>query len=313
MIEHSAIAGSVAEDHARSTLDSIGDAVVGSDIACRVTYLNAVAEQLTGWSHEDAAGRPLGDVLRIVDASTRELVENPMARAIVERRTVALAPNCVMIGRNGVESAIEDSAAPIRAGGGAVRGAVMVFRDVSAARAHAQRMEHLAQHDSLTDLANRVLLDDRLTQAIALARREQRRVALLFVDVDHFKSVNDSLGHDGGDRLLRSVALRLLGCVRTSDTVSRIGGDEFVILLPEVARVQDASLTAGTILRAFDRPHLIDQHELRISVSIGIATFPDDGGDAAALVARADLAMYRAKATSRRNFESSSPIVQLKC
>ena len=291
------------ERQAQFTLDSIGDAVVCTDVAGRVTYMNAVAEALTGWPRAEAVGQPLDDVFRIVDASTRAAVENPMVRATVEGRSVGLAPNSVLVSRAGTESAVKDSASPIRDGSGAITGAVMVFRDVSVTRAHAQRMEHLIQHDSLTEVANRILLNDRLTQAVALARREQRQVALLFVDMDHFKRINDTLGHDIGDRLLQSVAKRLLRCVRTSDTVSRIGGDEFVILLPEVVQAEDAALAAETILRAFDIPHRIDHHELQVSLSIGIATFPDDGAEADALLARADLAMYRAKATGRNNFK----------
>ena len=300
----------VDQDWARCALDSIGDAVAGTDVACRVTYLNAVAERLTGWSRAAAAGRRFEEVFHIVDASTREPVENPMARAIVERRPVALGANAVLISRGGVESAIEDSASPIRTGSGDVSGAVMVFRDVSVARAHAQRLEHLVQHDSLTGVANRLLFNDRLTQAVALARREQRQVALLFVDVDHFKSFNDSLGHEIGDRLLRSVALRLVSCVRSSDTVGRVGGDEFAILLPEVEQAQDAAWTAKAVLRAFARPHCIGQREFHISLSIGIATFPSDGVEAKLLLTRADLAMYRAKAGGRNrvSFFTGEPI-----
>ncbi len=290
-------------ERAQFTLDSMGDAVVCIDVAGRVTYLNAAAEALTGWPSGEAVGRPLSEVVHIIDASSRVAVENPMVRAVLEDRTVGLAPNCVLIGRNGVESAVEDSASPIRDTGGAIAGAVMVLRDVSATRAHAQRMEHLVQHDSLTEVANRLLLNDRLAQAISLARREQRQVALLFVDIDHFKSINDTLGHDIGDRLLCSVAQRLLKCVRTSDTVSRVGGDEFVILLPEVVQAQDAALTAETILRVFEAPHRIDALDLQVSLSIGIATFPNDGAKADVLVTRADLAMYRAKAGGRNTYK----------
>ena len=247
MIERAANAEALFEEKERAqvTLNSIGDAVMSTDVWGNVTYLNVVAESLTGWSREEAAGHPLEEVFRIIDATTREAVPNPMALAIRENKTVGLTPNCVLIRRDGVEAAIEDSAAPIHDRRGQVTGAVMVFHDVSTARALSLRMSYLAQHDSLTDLPNRVLLNDRLTEAIALAHRHRQKLAVLFLDVDRFKHINDSLGHDIGDRLLQSVAQRLLACVRSSDTVSRQGGDEFVILLSEVTHAQDAARQCG--------------------------------------------------------------------
>ena len=160
-------------------------------------------------------------------------------------RPSGLTPNCVLIRRDGVEAAIEDSAAPIHDRRGQVTGAVMVFHDVSTARALSLRMSYLAQHDSLTDLPNRLLLNDRLTQAMAMAHRHRRKLAVLFLDVDRFKHINDSLGHAIGDRLLQSVAQRLLACVRSSDTVSRQGGDEFVILLSEVTHARGCGRQCG--------------------------------------------------------------------
>src|SRR4029077_1383857 len=150
---------------------------------------------------------------------------------------------CVLIRRDGYESAIEDTAAPIHDRRGQVTGAVIVFHDVGVARAMSLKMSYLAQHDFLTELPNRMLLNDRLTQAIALAQRHHKSLAVLFLDVDHFKHINDSLGHAIGDELLKSIAQRLVTCVRSSDTVSRHGGDEFVVLLSEVAQPKDAAFT----------------------------------------------------------------------
>ncbi len=305
MIERAANSEALFEEKERAqvTLNSIGDAVMSTDISGQVTYLNAIAESLTGWSKDEAIGHPLEDVLRIVNGATRETAANPMALAIRENKIVALTPNCILIRRDGVESAIEDSAAPIHDRRGQVTGAVMVFHDVSVARAMILKMSYLAQHDSLTDLPNRVLLNDRLTEAIALSSRHERKLAVLFLDLDRFKHINDSLGHIVGDRLLQSVGRRLFTCVRSSDTVSRQGGDEFVVLLWEVKHAQDAAVAAEKILQALREPHLIDQHELHITGSIGIVTYPDDGTDAETLMKKADFAMYHAKETGRDSYQ----------
>ncbi len=303
MIERAANAEALFDEKERAevTLNSIGDAVISTDEWGQVTYLNAVAERLTGWSRAEAIGHPLEEVFHIIDATTREVAQNPMATAIRENKTVSLTPNCVLIRRDGVEAAIEDSAAPIHDRRGQVTGAVMVFHDVSMARAMSLRMSYLAQHDSLTDLPNRILFNDRLNQAMALADRQRKKLAVLFLDLDRFKHTNDTLGHAIGDRLLQSVAERLRECVRNSDTVSRQGGDEFVILLSQVTQAQDAEIIAKKLLIALRVPHRIDQHDLYLSVSIGIAIYPDDGIDADTLLKNADFAMYHAKDGGRDN------------
>lgn len=309
MLERAAIAEALFEEKERAqvTLDSIGDAVMSCDVDGNVTYLNAAAESLTGWSRMEAVGRPLPQVFRIIDAITREAVPNPMALAIRRDQIAGLTANCVLMRRDGVEAAIEDSAAPIHDRRGQVTGAVMVFHDVSATRALSLRISHLAQYDGLTDLPNRILLNDRLSHSITLAQRHRKRLAVLFLDVDRFKHVNDSLGHKVGDRLLQSVAQRLLACVRTSDTVSRQGGDEFVILLSEVTHAQDAAVSAAKILRALSPPHRIDEHNLHLTASIGIVLYPDDGTDGETLLKHADFAMYHAKDKGRNNYQFFEP------
>ncbi|MDP1707898.1 MAG: EAL domain-containing protein [Gammaproteobacteria bacterium] len=290
-------------ERAQVTLNSIGDAVLSTDIEGNVTYLNLVAEKMTGWSREEASGRPLAEVFQIIDAETRKPVQDPMELAIRQNKTVSLSANCLLIARNGSESAIEDSAAPIHDRGGRVIGAVMVFHDASQARAMVLKMSHLAQHDLLTDLPNRLLLNDRLIQAIALAQRHGTQLAVLFLDLDRFKHINDSLGHAIGDYLLQSVAERLAACVRSSDTVSRQGGDEFVILLSKVEHAKDAARSAEKVLAALTAPYDIAQHDLHVTVSIGIGIYPDDGQDAETLLQSADTAMYHAKENGRDNYQ----------
>ncbi len=297
----------IEKERAEVTLNSIGDAVISTDIAGNVTYLNQVAETMTGWASADALGRPFSEVFRIIDSTNPEHAVNPIAIAMQQNKTVALSGSCLLIRRDGLESAIEDSAAPIHDRRGQVTGAVMVFHDVTQARAMSQRMSYLAHHDYLTDLPNRVLLNDRLDQAMAVARRQRQQLAVLFVDVDRFKHVNDSLGHAIGDELLQSVAGRLVASVRASDTVSRQGGDEFVVLLSSIAHPEDAALSAAKILAALDTPHHVEEHDLQITVSMGISVFPEDGTDAEALVNNADIAMLNAKNNGRNNFQFFKP------
>lgn len=290
-------------ERAQVILDSIGDAVLGTDLAGNITYLNLAAERMTGWSRQEAAGRPFAEILNIVDGTTHEACENPLALAVQQNQTVALSANCVLVRRDGLEMPIEDTAAPIRDRAGQVTGAVMVFHDVSETRAMTLRMSHLAQHDFLTDLPNRTLLNDRLTQAIALARRQRRQLALLLLDLDRFKHINDCLGHAIGDKLLQSVTERLRACVRESDTVSRPGGDEFMVLLTEVKHMDDVALGAEKILAALTAPHSIDHHELHVTASIGISIYPDDGQDAVTLIRSADTAMHHTKENGRNHYQ----------
>lgn len=313
MLERSAYAETLflEKEQAQVTLNSIGDAVISIDVAGNITYLNPVAESMTGWPRPEASGRPLHEVLRIIDADSREPALNPLSMAILHNKTVGLSANCVLIRRDGYESGIEDTAAPIHDRSGQVTGAVIVFHDVSVARAMSLRMSHLAQHDFLTDLPNRMLLQDRLTQAIASAHRHRKSLAVLFLDVDRFKHINDSLGHAAGDQLLRSIAQRLVACVRSSDTVSRQGGDEFVVLLSEVAHAEDATFTAEKILAAMSRPHRIDHQDLHVTVSVGIGVYPDDGADTETLLKHADLALFQAKAHGRGNHQFSESRVKL--
>jgi len=167
-------------------------------------------------------------------------------------------------------------------------------------------MSRAAHHDCLTGLPNRTLLADRLERSIAFALRQGHRVALLFLDLDHFKQVNDTFGHPAGDLLLQSTARRLQACVRLTDTVCRQGGDEFVILLPEVQEVEDAIFTARKIIAAMMTPHFIDGHRIPVTMSIGISFFPDDGTDAESLLRAADVALYQAKQTGRNRFQVST-------
>ena len=289
----------VERERAEVTLNSIGDAVMTTDTMGNVTYLNAEAEALTGWTRAEAFARPLAEVFDVTDGLTGQPAQDPSRLAMEHQKKVRLKGNYVLVGREGHETAIEHSAAPIHDRQGHTLGAVIVFRDIIVSRERRLEMLHLAEHDALTDLPNRLLLNDRLARTIALARRYGRRVAVLFLDCDRFKHINDTLGHSIGDQVLRSVSRRLVTCVRESDTVSRHGGDEFLILLSEVDQPEDAGLIAEKIVTSMAEPHLVAGHELMLTASVGIALYPEDGQDTQTLIMHADTAMYHAKNTGR--------------
>ena len=288
---------------AEITLNSISDAVIGTDMMGNVDYLNIAAEIMTGWSWEEARGHSIGEVMRIVDGNTRQPKPNPIELVLQHNAPMGLTAGTFLIRRDGHEAAIEDSAAPIHDWEGKMTGAVIVFHDVTASQAMALKMAHLAQHDFLTNLPNRVLLNDRVEQAISLAKRHGTHLAVLFLDLDNFKHINDSLGHSTGDKLLQSVANRLCACVRASDTVSRQGGDEFVVLVTEDGFTENAAQVADKILATLAAPHIIGEHELHVTTSIGISVYPADGEDAEALLKNADTAMYSAKEKGRNNYQ----------
>jgi diguanylate cyclase (GGDEF)-like protein/PAS domain S-box-containing protein len=291
---------------ANLTLDSIGEAVLRTDSQGNVTYLNRVAEKVTGWSNEEAQGRSVADVFRLIDGSRRAAVDTTLGAVVQEEETAgssASSTNCILVRRDGFEIDIESKTTLIREHGESVTGTIVAFCDVSADRAKSLEMSHLAQHDVLTDLPNRVLFNDRLTQAIALAERQDKQLAVMFVDLDHFKKINDSLGHEIGDKLLQSVAERLKTCVRRSDTIGRLGGDEFVVLLSQVEHAEDAAISARKAIRALTAPHIIENKSLDLKVSIGVSTYPSDGLDPESLLNRADNALYEAKQRGRNNYQ----------
>ncbi len=291
----------------KAILNSIGDAVLSADVAGKVTYLNLAAERMTGWSCMEAAGRPIAEVFQVLNAATRESAPAPMQLAVGQSQTAGLSTKWILIRRDGVEIPIEYSVSSIHNHQARAIGTVTVMRDATVARAMALQMAHSAQHDGLTGLPNRVLLNDRINQAIALASRHMKKLAVLFLDLDGFKHINDSLGHQCGDKLLQSIAKRLVHCVRASDTISRQGGDEFVVLLSDLDQPEEAAGMAKRILDAVAVAHRIGPHTLHLTTSIGLSIYPDDGFDSETLVKNADLAMYQAKENGRQTYEFFTP------
>ena len=307
--ERRAVEESLFHEHERAqvTLRALGDGVVTTDTEGSITYMNPAAEKMTGWSNAEASGAPLHTVFQVVDPVSRETVSYSLDAVLKSDATAHLPPQGILIHRNGKESAVNNSCSPIRGPKGETIGAVLVFHDVSAVHAMALRMSYVTQHDALTDLPNRFLFNDRVSQAIGLALRHHVRAAVLFLDLDRFKHVNDTLGHIIGDKLLKEIAARLKKGLRETDTISRHGGDEFIILLQEISDTLSAARAASQMLASIAEPFHIDGHELHVSASIGISICPEDGHDSETIIKHAEAAMYQAKAQDRNNYQFFMP------
>lgn len=288
-----------ARELAEVTLHSIGDGVLITDTEGVITDINAAAAEIIARTREDVRGQHVDQVLRFLHRHTREAISNPVFAALTQKRSVELEPDAVLIRQDGSEIGVEDSAAPIRDQSGVVIGSVLVFRDVTERRSLVDRIATLALYDGLTGLANRSLLEDRLQKAIELAIRQGDKVGLVFMDLDHFKQVNDTLGHAAGDTLLKEVSARLVSALRASDTACRVGGDEFIALLPSIKSTEAARQVVERIYAAAERPVAISGQEVPIRFSAGVAVYPDDAKDGGELIRKADTRMYVAKTSGR--------------
>ena len=287
------------KERMRLTLQSIGDAVLCTDAQGRVTYINPVAQRMTGWQAFDAADQDV-DVVAPLYRNNGERVEpSPVRQALGSGKPCGPTRGVVLHRKDGHRYVVEETASPITDRHGHLNGAVMVLHDVTETMALAERMARLAQYDALTDLPNRVLLQDRARQALALARREGKSLAVMYIDLDGFKQVNDRLGHDLGDELLVQFARRMQAAVRQSDTVCRQGGDEFVVLLPGLDGPQQSTAVARKVLAVCQAPFDLQGHEVRVGLSAGLALFPQHGSAFEELARHADTAMYAAKRSGR--------------
>ena len=290
------------KERMRLTLRAMGDAVICTDAQGHVTYLNPVAQSLTGWQAFDAAGHNADEVVNLRSADNDALLDSPLRQALDQACTVDAVRAIVVHRSSGARFQVEGSASPITDRHGAVTGAVAVLRDVTEAVAMAERMAHLAQYDTLTDLPNRLLLQDRAVMAMAQARREGKLLGVMYLDLDGFKQINDHLSHAVGDELLVQFARRLQAAVRASDTVCRQGGDEFVVLLPGLEAAEAACSVAQKILAVCDTPFELAGKRVQVGLSGGIALFPQHGDSFDELSRHADDALYAAKRGGRRRF-----------
>src|SRR5215831_3212207 len=287
------------KERAQVTLQSIGDAVISTDAEGRIEYINPVAESLTSWTLAEARGQPIGAVLRLVNELTREPIENSLTGALGRSEHGGSADHAVLITRSGTEVAIQESAAPICDRAGRVIGAVVVFHDVTRERRLKRALSWQASHDALTGLINRREFDNRLHAALLSAQRGEGSYALLYIDLDQFKLVNDTCGHPAGDRLLRDVTGLLQTRVRASDTIARLGGDEFGVLLEGCTLEQATRIAEGVRQAIRDFRFVWGASTLSVGASIGIVPISADTQNVANVMSAADIACYAAKDAGR--------------
>ncbi len=281
------------------TLESIGDAVITTDDKGVTTWLNPIAQQMTGWSNKDAIGRPLGHVFHILNEDTRLRTENPVETCLQQGRIVGLANHTILISRDGKEYGIEDSAAPIRSNTGEVLGVVLVFHDVTEQRRLSNEISYQATHDSLTGLVNRLEFETRLRRLLGQSVTAKEPHALLYIDLDQFKIVNDTCGHTVGDNALIQVSKLLKGIIRDSDTLARLGGDEFGVIL-EHCSAEQAIRVSEAICQQMDEFRFVQEtHRFRIGASVGLVSIDERWTTTSAIMQAADKSCYAAKDAGR--------------
>lgn len=287
------------EERLQGILASVAEGIVTINDSGKVESANPAAERMFGYKRGQMAGIDLGHLMpesgrnhhqRFFDAYMAGLFPSLMGR-LVEGTGIRV---------DGSTFPMEISVSELRHGKHRLFTAIL--RDISERKENEDRIRRLAHHDNLTGLPNRNLLNDRMNHALARAKRHGGRMAVLYVDLDKFKPINDTLGHEAGDHVLREVSRRLAECVRSSDTVSRVGGDEFVVVIEEIQRPKEAALVARKIVDSLSKPVDYQGHACQIGASIGVAVFPDDGATMEEVCKAADIAMYRIKHAGRNGF-----------
>lgn len=289
---------------ARATLLAVGDAVVTTDAQGKIEFMNPAAEKMSGYTSVGARGRLFNHIFMVqsIDECEAGFLSMKGENAIFENATSSNTQIQCLINQKEEKYAIQLAVNPIFDDAGTVSGIVYAISDLTEVFKISQRMAHLATHDTLTELPNRMLLHDRLTQAVNSASRSKKHIALLFIDLDGFKKINDGLGHSAGDLLLVQVAKRLKASIRKMDTAARWGGDEFVIMLESLDHEEIVVEIAEKILQNMSLPLSVFGQDVFITPSIGVSLFPKDGNTADGLLARADAAMYSVKENGRNAF-----------
>jgi diguanylate cyclase (GGDEF)-like protein/PAS domain S-box-containing protein len=283
-------------------LNSAAEGILGVDLQGNHTFVNSAAAKMLGYKSEELIGRPSHSTWHHTkaDGSPYPQEECEILSAFREE-TVHRVSTEVFWRKDGTSFPVEYASTPVYEQG-QTAGVVVTFADITERKKTEEEIQHLATHDLLTDLPSLGLARDRLSSAINMARRYKKAVALMFVDLDGFKTVNDTLGHDAGDYVLQQVALRLLSCVRETDTVARLGGDEFLIIATEINAPENASQIAEKVIQTVSRPIIFKKRQAIVGASIGIALFPDHGEDMNQLIKQADKAMYSVKNAGKNGF-----------
>ncbi|MGE5026955.1 MAG: EAL domain-containing protein [Betaproteobacteria bacterium] len=291
------------KERAQVTLCSIGDAVITTDIDGNIEFMNSVAESLTGWSSAEAQRQPLPEVFKIINEHNRRPMENPVDKALRLNRAVDLSNHTILVRRDGVEMSIEDNASPIRDRHGNTIGVVLVFHDITEKQRLTRQLSYQATHDTLTGLYNRQEFERRLAIIIDSASTLDHEHALLYLDLDQFKVINDTCGHAAGDELLRQLTALLQKQVRESDTLARLGGDEFGLLLDNCHQ-EKAKEIANELLAAIQAFRFIwEDKTYSIAASIGLVMVNKGSGSAATLLSAADTACFAAKDKGRNRIQ----------
>ena len=284
------------------TLESIGDAVITTDSHGNIEMINKVAEELTGWTNEEAIGKPSDKVFNIINEITREKVDNPVKTCIEQDEIFQLSNHTILISRTGSEYVIEDSVAPIRNAAGDIYGAVIIFHDITGDRLARRQLEYLAQHDMLTSLNNRYYFEQELTRAVEVAKRGKIKYAMLYIDLDQFKTVNDTAGHSVGDNLLTEVAELYSARLRSGDVLARLGGDEFGVLLQNINEDELHDIGNSYLAALNNFKFTWREEQFEIHSSIGISIIDDNTSTAAEIMRQSDVACYVAKQHGRNRY-----------
>lgn len=290
-------------EKAAVTLHSIGDGVITTDKEFRIQFMNPAAERMTGYRKEQCYGVLFSELFPMVNRNkdAKNILPN-FQKQLFEKKIVHFQDDLIFNDKDGVEHIVRLSGGPIKDQKDKILGAVFGLNDITEKEQALSRLTYEATHDHLTSLPNRSLLFDRILQALHRARRSGNKIAILFLDLDNFKKVNDQIGHSGGDLLLQMVGLRLKQNCRSGDTVARLGGDEFVVLLEDFSDHSTAAIVAEKYIQVLRPPFKVKNHDLYVTGSIGISVFPRDGEDVDTLMKNADIAMFEAKKSGRNNY-----------
>ncbi|MHB1142477.1 MAG: putative bifunctional diguanylate cyclase/phosphodiesterase [Sulfuricaulis sp.] len=274
------------DEQLRTVLGNIGEGVMIVDPQGTISLFNPMAEQIFGYKENEVRGKNIDALLTDIRTGAGGAIGSGAREAVGLRKSGATFQVDLTVCETG------DRNHP---------GFVVIARDITERKQAEQRLVYLAQYDALTGLPTRALFHDRATHALARANREERLVAIMYLDLDHFKTINDGMGHHVGDELLKAVAKRITSCLRDVDTVSRLGGDEFAVILESIPHIDNATIVAEKIIDVMQEPYRVDGHDVHITISIGITVYPMDDKDLASLLKDADQAMYRAKQAGRNN------------